>query len=111
MIKYFEEKDIGTVNALKAWAECDNHHLDTKISEIENIGGLYRCLKLTPPELDYYIVREYIIWDKVAQKAWVIYDDKGPVNSYTEEAHLLSKFARNQWRKLIAKRQYEEITN
>lgn len=105
MIKFFEDKDIPTKEALKAFADIERHHLDDIIHEDEKIGGLYRCLHLVPPESDYYMVREFIIWDKIAQKAWVIYDDRGPVKSCTEEYHLLNKFARQQWKKLVEKRQ------
>ena len=107
MIQFFSEDDVKTREALKAWAEVSNNHIDDVLYDqesISNVGIMYRTLSLLPKNSDYYIVQCYVIWDKQAGKVWIIHDSDGPVKSYTEKAYFLKKYAVAQWKKLIEKR-------
>lgn len=92
-IKWFKQDDVSN---LKAWAEVNNFHVDEIVADDKD------CLMYASKKFhrDWTKLSEIVLYDKVNEIAYVIYNEGGAVLIGTDEAHKLETWAFRQYDRL-----------
>ena len=98
-IAWQKETDIGGLDGLSAWADVMNVHVDEMITDHKE------CLMYASKKFhrDWTKLSDMVIYDKINDVVYQIYDKDGAQLIGSDDAHKLQTYAFRQFDRLLAK--------